>query len=496
MKKLLLSCVALLCAYSVSFAVATATKVTDKSTLVAGDKIAIVNMGDTIAMSTTQNTGTFYRGIAAFDVANVTTAVEQVELVASGSNFKLKVTGGYLYYDATWTKNWLGTSTTGTDFTFEDKDGNLLLKEVASGRYILFNGDRFACYGSTSSVAKGATHIFKVEGTADAPVVEEKSVAEALTIIDGLGSAASADEYIVEGIVSEILTDDAGIAQYKNCDFWITDLNDASKKIKAFRTKGIDGAEFTAGLIAVGDTVKVKGVLKKYNSTPEIDKGSLVEVRKGEGVTPPVGGDTLTVNYAQAIYWAEYSAAGAENWEIDFINDISEEDYDVRMYIYLYTPTKTKIAGNWSAEAGTINPMYSGLEIVNAPGDTTFLSATDVTLSIEYVGSDAEGYLEYNVNASMTCDDGKTYNVAQVLAIGAYDGDTYQEIVLQDDASGIEQVAISNPIFAVDGRIYAEEGARIYSLTGLDVTASNGALSDGIYVVKTAKRAVKIAVKR
>lgn len=90
--------VAALCATMMAFAAATAVKVTDASTLKAGDKIVIANLDGSQAMSTSQTTvegKSYYRGVVDFDVKNVTTDVEQVELVASGSNFKLKVTGGY-----------------------------------------------------------------------------------------------------------------------------------------------------------------------------------------------------------------------------------------------------------------------------------------------------------------------------------------------------------------------------------------------------------------
>jgi hypothetical protein len=49
-------------------------------------------------------------------------------------------------------------------------------------------------------------------------------------------------------------------------------------------------------------------------------------------------------------------------------------------------------------------------------------------------------------------------------------------------------------VYARDGRIYAEEGARIYTLLGLDVTTMNGQLN-GVYVVKNGNKVAKVVVK-
>lgn len=49
-------------------------------------------------------------------------------------------------------------------------------------------------------------------------------------------------------------------------------------------------------------------------------------------------------------------------------------------------------------------------------------------------------------------------------------------------------------IYAHDGRIAAAEPLRIYTLTGIDVTALNGSLK-GVYIVKTATKTLKMFVK-
>ena len=109
---------------------------------------------------------------------------------------------------------------------------------------------------------------------------EEISVSRAIEITQALAEGASTTkQYIVKGVVSEINTTDEDLATYKNCDFWMSDRDNATLKIKAFRTKGIAGADFTVGLIAVGDTVKVQGVLMHYVNTTTSEE--LLEIYKG-----------------------------------------------------------------------------------------------------------------------------------------------------------------------------------------------------------------------
>ena len=76
---------------------------------------------------------------------------------------------------------------------------------------------------------------------------------------------------------------------------------------------------------------------------------------------------------------------------------------------------------------------------------------------------------------------------------GYYDLWVAYELI--EEATAIRTVEIDNTVYARDGRIYAEEGARIYSLTGLDVTRMNGNL-EGIYIVKNGNKVAKVAVAK
>lgn len=58
----------------------------------------------------------------------------------------------------------------------------------------------------------------------------------------------------------------------------------------------------------------------------------------------------------------------------------------------------------------------------------------------------------------------------------------------------VENVYVNN-IYTENGLVVADSEFAIFTITGQDVTAMNGRLENGIYIVKTAKSAVKVVVK-
>lgn len=122
--------------------------------------------------------------------------------------------------------------------------------------------------------------------------VKSVSVAEALTIIDGLEDGKkTTEEYKVKGYVVAI---DEISTEHGNATFDIADAKGGSPVLKFYRGKGLNGASVTdANLVKVDDLVEVQGLLQKYvdknnNMTPEVAQGGKIVSINGEGgtVTP------------------------------------------------------------------------------------------------------------------------------------------------------------------------------------------------------------------
>ena len=120
---------------------------------------------------------------------------------------------------------------------------------------------------------------------------------------------------------------------------------------------------------------------------------------------------------------------------------------------------------------------YPSFVAANFEGDSYhaayYLVSGNVTISV------AEDV--YTIKLDAKSYNGSTIKMAYTGAVKEY--------------TAIRTVEIDNTVYARDGRIYAEEGARIYSLTGLDVTRMNGNL-EGIYIVKNGNKVAKVAVAK
>ena len=104
-------------------------------------------------------------------------------------------------------------------------------------------------------------------GTADAPL----TVAQAMALID---AESTIDEAFVKGKISKI---DSYNSTYKSITYWISDDGGTTTQLQVYSGKGLDGADFAAKEdLTVGQTVTIKGKLKKYNTTYEFDKTSSI----------------------------------------------------------------------------------------------------------------------------------------------------------------------------------------------------------------------------
>lgn len=205
-----------------------------------------------------------------------------------------------------------------------------------------------------------------------------------------------------------------------------------------------------------------------------------VEVTLGEGGETG-DEDAIAISplaYSEAPYMGEYE--GQHEWNILLWKSLND-DYELVQFDILSSGATT-IAGTYSLdEYSTV--WFSETDSVIVESGTLTITCID----------DAGNY---TVVAEFVGNNGKKYTVNTTVEILAYDYETGDDIELTDVAStAIRQVEMMSDVYAHDGRIYAEEGARIYTVTGLDVTRMNGNL-DGIYVVKNDNKVAKVVVRR
>lgn len=231
-----------------------------------------------------------------------------------------------------------------------------------------------------------------------------------------------------------------------------------------------------------------------------------IRVTTGEGGEgPDAGGEAtaLNVNYGEVTYYAELATEKGENFSVDFMYYNEKEDSVHAPYVSfdIYSASATAIAGSYSIAAGTIGTEYSYVILTDAElvAESDGVAMTAATLTLTYVAANDA----YKAVAAFTAKDGKKYTINAEIPVKVFkaldkDGDgyydTYESYKLTEGATAIREVEVMTDVYARDGRIYAEEGARIFTVTGLDVTRQNGQLN-GIYVVKAGNKVAKVVVK-
>ena len=114
------------------------------------------------------------------------------------------------------------------------------------------------------------------EATATYTITTPYNVADAIAYIETLGTATSAEDIFVTGIVSQI---DSYNGNYKSITYWISDDGTTTNQMQVYSGKSLKGDDFAAQTdLVVGDVVMVKGKVKMYNNTtPEFDRNSQIE---------------------------------------------------------------------------------------------------------------------------------------------------------------------------------------------------------------------------
>ena len=173
-----------------------------------------------------------------------------------------------------------------------DKEGKTILetvnleKLVAGDAVFTIKTPKENCYYKLifdckkDAKTKGLITVKTVEyyKVGDAPIIVDISntpetaytVAKAKQLIDA-GEGLSTEVY-VKGIISSVGTLNT---TYNSLTYNISDDGTAKEELKIYSGKYFEGADFTsADQLKVGDVVIVKGLLKKYGETYEIDKNN------------------------------------------------------------------------------------------------------------------------------------------------------------------------------------------------------------------------------
>ena len=143
-------------------------------------------------------------------------------------------------------------------------------------------------HGSTPETVDKEAYLYSINGTThyDARIFgtteEPLSVADALTIINGLENGETIGKGYVKGIVCQAPSNiSAGKLTY-----YISDDGKSSNSLQVYKGLGLNQAKFSAvGDLAVGDEVVIFGPMTRYsNGNPELNDGNyLISLKKGEG---------------------------------------------------------------------------------------------------------------------------------------------------------------------------------------------------------------------
>ena len=152
----------------------------------------------------------------------------------------------------------------------------------------------------------------------------------------------------------------------------------------------------------------------------------------------------------------------------------------------------------------SIESQFVKLTNVSFSEDVTFkkgtITATSTLTGTNLTVSDgSDDLIIYNKLKVLDGDysAAKKYDIEGIVVNYSGKSGEYVEFapisVKENSSTALENVEALE-VYAENGRIYAAEGARIFTVSGIDVTEMNGQLN-GIYIVKVGNQATKIAVK-
>lgn len=121
-------------------------------------------------------------------------------------------------------------------------------------------------------VGDATPNVQNLAGTGEGTEASPYDVTRALSFIE---NGADTNEHYIKGIISQIDQVDTG--NYGNATYYISVDGTTNNQLQVFRGYFLNGEKFTAAdQIAVGKTVVIKGKLKDYNGTKEVDQRSSI----------------------------------------------------------------------------------------------------------------------------------------------------------------------------------------------------------------------------
>lgn len=207
------------------------------------------------------------------------TSPDCTDITVSESSLSFFYEGGAGSFDFTVSNPISGAtasaSTTASWITNEAVSGNTVNFQVAANDGGARSGEITLTYAKNGTTLATATVNIHQDSNPVLPGSFENpyTVAEAVAATPSSGSS---EGVYVRGIVSEII--EIEVMQYHNARYYISDDGSTdSTQLLAFYGRNINNTDFLSeDELLVGDEVVVYGQLKKYNDTPELDRGNYI----------------------------------------------------------------------------------------------------------------------------------------------------------------------------------------------------------------------------
>lgn len=208
------------------------------------------------------------------------------------------------------------------------------------------------------------------------------TVADAIALLSA-DPAASYENVYVKGIISQI---DSYNSKYSSITYWISDDGETTIQFEVYSGKGLNGADFSDKTdLTVGNTVVVKGTIKKYNTTYEFDINS--EIVSMEEVTFPV------INANEALQLAYDATSGSFEYFITnpvagkSLNATTDANWISNVVVGDEAVTFTTTANEGNADrTATITLSYDGADDKTVTVTQKHFVADFATLPFEFNG--------------------------------------------------------------------------------------------------------------